>query len=128
MDTTALLTILKWLFPSFMGSVLAIYKRATTVGWDESTKSKKRKLIVLGFGAMIMSIFIAYMVGGAILESFAVNSRTFTSMIIYFLLAFSGLKITDAVAKNLDMWVEKLVGIVTSVIDIVAEKVKRWFS
>lgn len=128
MDTTAILAILKWLFPSFMGSVLAIYKKATVVGWDESTLAQKRKLVLLGFGAVVMSIFVAYMIGGAVLEAFDMTRYKFGAMIIYFFLAFSGLKITDAVADNLDLWIDKCVNTISTIIDSVSEKIKGWFS
>lgn len=128
MDTTALVAILKWLFPSFMGSALAIYKKSITVGWDESTTKQKRGLIILAVGAVGMSIFIAYMIGGAVLEVFDLSGYKFGAMIIYFLLAFSGLKITDAVANNADIWIDKFVGIISSIIDVLGEKLKRWFS
>lgn len=128
MDTTAVVAILKWLFPSFMGSVLAVYKKATTIGWDESTTAQKRRLVLLAICAIVMSVFIAYMIGGAVLEAFDLSGYKFGAMIIYFLLAFSGLKITDAVANNLDNWIDKFVNIVSSIIDSFAEKVKRWFS
>lgn len=127
MDNATILVMLKWLAPSFMGSVMALYKRAKDVELDDLKTSQKVKLVLLGFGGLIMSIYISYLLGGSILEAFHMQGFNFRAMLIYFVLSFSALKLVDAVAENLDLWIDKLANIVSTIIDNLSKYVNRWF-
>ena len=124
MDTTVLLGLIKWLFPSLTGSVFAVYYKAKEIGWESIDNIDKWKLVFIVVGAVLAGVFMAYLLGGALVEFWEVTPETKIYMIIYFICGFSGVKLLDALAENVNSWIDKLIEIITLVIDKFTGKFK----
>lgn len=123
MDTTILLMV-KWLFPSLTGSVFAVYYKAKEVGWEEVNAIDKWKLVFVVVGATLAGVFVAYLLGGALIEFWGISHETKIYMIIYFICGFSGIKLLDALADNVNKWIERVIEVITLVIDKFTNKFK----
>lgn len=117
MDTATVVAILKWLFPSIVGSVLAVYYKAKEVGWANVPTQDKIKLVLLGIGSISLGCFVAYILGGVLIEWWGISTQTKLYLLIYLIVGFSGTKLVDATAKNLDEWINKITETITIVID-----------
>lgn len=106
---------LKWLFPSLVGSSLAVWYKRKDVEWNNTTKCEKFKITLIGIGAIIVGVFIAHLVGGAIIEYWNITSY-FYSSIIYVMCGLSSLKTLDAIVKNIDPILELITSGVKDVI------------
>lgn len=122
MDTTAIVSILKWLFPSIVGSVLAVYYKAKEVGISKVPKEDLLRLILLGFGCLFVGIFVAYILGGLVIEVWDIPHTQKLYMLVYFIAGFSGTKLVDAIARNMDSWVDKIINTISKVIDKILSK------
>lgn len=126
MDTTVLAGMIKWLFPATFGSCLALYYKAKEIGWENIQKEEKLKTFLLGSGAVVTGVFVAYVLGGVIVEAWDMDNSTKAYVAIYSLVGFSGVKLLDAFAKNTDKWVDKIIDTASSILDKVADKFKNW--
>ena len=117
MENAALMTILKWLFPSLIGAILAVYYKAKELNWRTLPKVEIIYLILLGFGMCIISVILSFYIGGSVIDYFKIPHDTKYAALIHFIFGFSGIKITDALAKNLDGWINKIVEVITKVLD-----------
>ena len=117
MDTTALVAIIKWLFPATVGSCLAVYYKAKEIGWEEISKQEKIKTFLLATGAIFTGVFVAYILGGVIVEVWGLDNTTKAVIGIYMIAGLSGVKLVDAAAKNTSSWVDKIVDSITNLID-----------
>ena len=119
---------LKWLFPSLIGSSLAVWYKRKDVDWGCSTTCDKIKVTLIGIGAIIIGVYIAHITGGAILEKFEITSY-FYSSIVYGMCGLSSLKTLDAIVKNmdpiLDMVTTGVKDAISGVIKSIVDKYKK---
>lgn len=124
MDTTALAAMIKWLFPSTVGSCLAVYYKAKEIGWKNISKEEKIKTSLIGVGAIFTGVFVSYILGGVIVEAWEMKDSTKAYMAVYSIVGFSGVKLVDSIARNTDKWVDKIVDTITSALDKLLDKFK----
>ena len=96
-----ILSILKWLFPSLLGSVLAVWYKRHDVEWKDSSNTDKVLYTLVGVGAICLGCVIGLAIGNTIIA--------YTGMTEYWykfsVLVVSGLcslKVIDAIVKNSD--------------------------
>ena len=124
MDTTAIVALIKWLFPASFGACLATYYKAKEVGWENIAKQEKIKTALIALGSVFTGVFVSYVLGGMIVEIWDMDNTTKAVVGIYAIAGFSGVKLVDALAKNTDKWVDKIIDTVTSALDKLLDKFK----
>lgn len=113
--SASIVVALKWLFPSLIGSMLAVWYKRDEADWNSKTTPQKFMISLLGFLGVVIGVIISYALGGAVIESFNISVLGF-QFLIYFGCGLSSLKILDAVMKNIDPILEI---ITTGVKDVV---------
>lgn len=116
MDSTVLL-IMKWLFPSLTGSIFAVYYKAKEVGWEQINSIEKWKLVLIIVGATFTGVIVAYILGGVLVEFWGISPETKIYLLIYFICGFSGVKLLDSLANNLNDWIDDIMSTITTVLD-----------
>ena len=119
---------LKWLFPSLIGAVLAVWDKKNSVDWQSKTTSEKILTSLLGVLLICLGVAIAHALGGAIIETIKVTVTGF-QFLIYMVCGLSSLKLIDAVIKNIDPILEiitkGLKDIVKGVVDSIVGKWRK---
>ena len=122
----AVIVALKWLFPSLIGAALAVWYKRNEVDWNSKTTAQKVVISLTGLLGVIIGIAISYALGGAVIESFNVDIWGF-QFLIYLGCGLSGLKIIDAVMKNIDPILEIITtGVADAVKGIVDSITHKW--
>lgn len=119
---------LKWLFPSLIGSSLAVWYKRKDVDWGCSTTCDKIKVTLIGFGAIVIGVYIAHLIGGSIVEHFAITSYFYSSL-IYGMSGLSSLKVLDAVVKNIDPILDIITSgikdVIKAIVDVFSSKYRK---
>ena len=122
----AVIVALKWLFPSLIGAALAVWYKRDEVDWNSKTTAQKVVISLKGLLGVLIGIAISYALGGAVIESFNVDIWGF-QFLIYLGCGLSGLKIIDAVMKNIDPILEIITtGVTDTVKGIVDSIAGKW--
>lgn len=120
------IAILKWLFPSLIGSTFAVWYKRKDVDWQSKTHIEKTFISLIGVFLIFVGVVISYYLGSAIIENQGIKSMGFQGL-IYMSCGLSSLKILDAFARNIDPVLETISkGITDSVKGIVHSLTKRW--
>ena len=122
----AVIVALKWLFPSLIGAALAVWYKRDEVDWNSKTTAQKVVISLTGLLGVLIGIAISYALGGAVIESFNVDIWGF-QFLIYLGCGLSGLKIIDAVMKNIDPILEIITtGVTDAVKGVVDSITHKW--
>ena len=119
--TISIIGIAKWLFPSLIGSLLAVWYKRNDVDWKNKNTTEKVLLSFIALGAIIIGVVI----GMAIAKSIIVYtglSEFWYQFGLYILCGLSSLKILDAVVKNTGQVLSKAIGGLLRVIDNIIDK------
>lgn len=100
-STLTVIGILKWLFPSLIGSALAVWYKRHDVDWQKKELAEKVFYSFVGIACIIVGVVIAIGVGNALIVRLHVTEYWYC-FLIYLLFGLSSLKILDAVVKNTD--------------------------
>ena len=124
----ALILALKWLFPSLIGAMLAVWYKKDDVDWNSKTTSQKFTTSFVGLFALIIGVTLSYAMGSAVIEIFNISVFGF-QLLIYFGFGLSSLKILDAVVKNIDPILDIITSgvkdVVKGVVDSIAHKWRK---
>ena len=119
--TISIISIAKWLFPSLIGSLLAVWYKRNDIDWKNKTTLEKFLISFIALGAIIIGVVIGMAIANSII--------VYTGLLefwyqfgLYILCGLSSLKILDAVVKNTDQVLSKAVGGVLRVIDNIIDK------
>lgn len=123
-----IISTLKWLFPSLVGSLLAVWYKRNDPDWKKTPKVSKFKTFTLALAAIIVGVIISWSVGGVIINY--ANLSAFEGVfLVYFIVSLSSLKLLDAVVKNIDPIIDMIMNGVTEFIsksiNSILDKFKR---
>ena len=119
--TISIISIAKWLFPSLIGSLLAVWYKRNDIDWKNKTPLEKFLISFIALGAIIIGVVIGMAIANSII--------VYTGLLefwyqfgLYILCGLSALKILDAVVKNTDQVISKAIGGLLKVIDNIIDK------
>lgn len=119
--TISIIGIAKWLFPSLIGSLLAVWYKRNDIDWKNKTPLEKFLISFIALGAIIIGVVIGMAIANSIIV-YTGLSEFWYQFGLYILCGLSSLKILDAVVKNTDQVISKAVGGVLRVIDNIIDK------
>ena len=119
--TISIIGIAKWLFPSLIGSLLAVWYKRNDIDWKNKTSLEKFLISFIALGAIIIGVVIGMAIANSIIV-YTGLSEFWYQFGLYILCGLSSLKILDAVVKNTDQVISKAIGGLLKVIDNVIDK------
>lgn len=119
--TISIIGIAKWLFPSLIGSLLAVWYKRNDIDWKNKTHLEKFLISFIALGAIIIGVVIGMAIANSIIV-YTGLSEFWYQFGLYILCGLSSLKILDAVVKNTDQIISKAVGGVLRVMDNIIDK------
>ena len=119
--TISIIGITKWLFPSLIGSLLAVWYKRNDIDWKNKTSLEKFLISFIALGAIIIGVVIGMTIANSIIV-YTGLSEFWYQFGLYILCGLSSLKILDAVVKNTDQVISKAIGGLLKVIDNIIDK------
>lgn len=119
--TISIISIAKWLFPSLIGSLLAVWYKRNDIDWKSKTPLEKFLISLIALGAIIIGVVIGMAIANSIIV-YTGLSEFWYQFGLYILCGLSSLKILDAVVKNTDQVISKAIGGVLRVMDSIIDK------
>ena len=119
--TISIISIAKWLFPSLIGSLLAVWYKRNDIDWKNKTHLEKFLISFIALGAIVIGVVIGMAIANSIIV-YTGLSEFWYQFGLYILCGLSSLKILDAVVKNTDQVLSKAIGGVLRVIDNIIDK------
>ena len=119
--TISIISIAKWLFPSLIGSLLAVWYKRNDIDWKNKTTLEKFLISFIALGTIIIGVVIGMAIANSIIV-YTGLSEFWYQFGLYILCGLSSLKILDAVVKNTDQVISKAIGGVLRVIDNIIDK------
>lgn len=119
--TLSVIGIAKWLFPSLIGSLLAVWYKRNDIDWKNKNTTEKVLLSFIALGAIIIGVVIGMAIANSIIV-YTGLSEFWYQFGLYILCGLSSLKILDAIVKNTDQVISKVVGGVLRVMDNIIDK------
>ena len=119
--TISIISIAKWLFPSLIGSLLAVWHKRNDIDWKNKTTLEKFLISFIALGAIIIGVVIGMAIANSIIV-YTGLSEFWYQFGLYILCGLSSLKILDAVVKNTDQVISKAIGGILRVIDNIIDK------
>ena len=119
--TISIIGIAKWLFPSLIGSLLAVWYKRNDIDWKNKTNLEKFLISFIALGAIIIGVIIGMAIANSIIV-YTGLSEFWYQFGLYILCGLSSLKILDAVVKNTDQVISKAIGGLLKVIDNIIDK------
>ena len=119
--TISIIGIAKWLFPSLIGSLLAVWYKRNDIDWKNKTTLEKFLISFIALGAIIIGVVIGMAIANSIIV-YTGLSEFWYQFGLYILCGLSSLKILDAVVKNTDQVLSKAIGGILRVIDNIIDK------
>ena len=119
--TISIIGIAKWLFPSLIGSLLAVWYKRNDIDWKNKTPLEKFLISFIALGAIIIGVVIGMAIANSIIV-YTGLSEFWYQFGLYILCGLSSLKILDAVVKNTDQVISKAIGGILRVIDNIIDK------
>lgn len=119
--TISIISIAKWLFPSLIGSLLAVWYKRNDIDWKSKTPLEKFLISFIALGAIIIGVVIGMAIANSIIVYTGLTEFWY-QFGLYILCGLSSLKILDAVVKNTDQVISKAIGGVLRVIDNIIDK------
>lgn len=129
--TAGVLAVLKALFPSAFGAILAVWYKKGEITWSDLTLSRKIILCTLVMVAFIAGTMISHYLSAAILEPTSIPMDSWRADCLKIFLGISSLKLIDHTIKNIDPLLETIFKNVHSIVNLffkgVINKIKSWF-
>ena len=119
--TVSIIGITKWLFPSLIGSLLAVWYKRNDIDWKNKTNLEKFLISFIALGAIIIGVVIGVTIANSIIV-YTGLSEFWYQFGLYILCGLSSLKILDAVVKNTDQVISKAIGGLLRAIDNIIDK------
>ena len=119
--TISIISIAKLLFPSLIGSLLAVWYKRNDIDWKNKTTLEKFLISFIALGAIIIGVVIGMAIANSIIV-YTGLSEFWYQFGLYILCGLSSLKILDAVVKNTDQVISKAIGGILRVIDNIIDK------
>lgn len=119
--TISIIGIAKWLFPSLIGSLLAVWYKRNDIDWKNKTTLEKFLISFIALGAIVIGVVIGMAIANSIIV-YTGLSEFWYQFGLYILCGLSSLKILDAVVKNTDQVISKAIGGILKVIDNIIDK------
>ena len=119
--TISIISIAKLLFPSLIGSLLAVWYKRNDIDWKNKTPLEKFLISFIALGAIIIGVVIGMAIANSIIV-YTGLSEFWYQFGLYILCGLSSLKILDAVVKNTDQVISKAIGGILRVIDNIIDK------
>ena len=119
--TISIISIAKWLFPSLIGSLLAVWYKRNDIDWKSKTPLEKFLISFIALGAIIIGVVIGMAIANSIIV-YTGLSEFWYQFGLYILCGLSSLKILDAVVKNTDQVISKAIGGLIRAIDNIIDK------
>ena len=119
--TISIISIAKWLFPSLIGSLLAVWYKRNDIDWKNKTPLEKFLISFIALGAIVIGVVIGMAIANSIIV-YTGLSEFWYQFGLYILCGLSSLKILDSVVKNTDQVISKAVGGVLSIMDSIIDK------
>ena len=119
--TISIIGIAKWLFPSLIGSLLAVWYKRNDIDWKNKTPLEKFLISFIALGAIIIGIVIGMAIANSIIV-YTGLSEFWYQFGLYILCGLSSLKILDAVVKNTDHIISKSIDGILRFIDNIIDK------
>lgn len=96
-----LLSILKWLFPSLFGSVLAVWYKRNDIDWKNKTLTDKIIYSMFGLIAIIVGCTLGVVIGNTIIVYTEITEDWYKFSVL-FVSGLCSLKVLDSIVKNSD--------------------------
>ena len=119
--TISIISIAKWLFPSLIGSLLAVWYKRNDIDWKSKTPLEKFLISFIALGAIIIGVIIGMAIANSIIV-YTGLSEFWYQFGLYILCGLSSLKILDAVVKNTDHIISKSIDGILRFIDNIIDK------
>ena len=119
--TISIISIAKWLFPSLIGSLLAVWYKRNDIDWKSKTPLEKFIISFIALGAIIIGVVIGMAIANSIIV-YTGLSEFWYQFGLYILCGLSSLKILDAVVKNTDHIISKSIDGILRFIDNIIDK------
>lgn len=100
-STTSLIGLLKFLYPSLIGSALAVWYKRNDIKWKEKTLYEKIFYSFVGIAAIVVGVTIGLALGNSLIIHFGLVEYWYCFG-VYMFSSLSSLKLLDAVVKNSD--------------------------
>lgn len=114
--TLSIIGIAKWLFPSLIGSLLAVWYKRNDIDWKNKNITEKVLLSFIALGAIIIGVVIGMAIANSIIV-YTGLSEFWYQFGLYILCGLSSLKILDAIVKNTDQIITTVVSGVVKAVD-----------
>ena len=119
--TISIISIAKWLFPSLIGSLLAVWYKRNDIDWKSKTPLEKFLISFIALGAIIIGVVIGMAIANSIIVYTGLTEFWY-QFGLYILCGLSSLKILDAIVKNTDQVISKAIGGLLKGIDNIIDK------
>lgn len=100
-STTSLIGLLKFLYPSLIGSALAVWYKRNDIKWKEKTLYEKIFYSFVGIAAIVVGVTIGLALGNSLIIHFGLVEYWYCFG-VYMFSSLSSLKLLDAIVKNSD--------------------------
>lgn len=100
-STTSIIGILKFLYPSLIGSALAVWYKRNDIKWKEKTLYEKIFYSFVGIAAIVVGVTIGLALGNSLIIHFGLVEYWYCFG-VYMFSSLSSLKLLDAIVKNSD--------------------------
>ncbi len=117
----SIIGIAKWLFPSLIGSLIAVWYKRNDIDWKNKTNLEKFLISFIALGAIIIGVVIGMDIANSIIV-YTGLSEFWYQFGLYILCGLSSLKILDAVVKNTDQVISEVIGGLLKAIDNIINK------
>ena len=126
-------SVVKEYFPATLGAILGAWNKRGEKGSIkyllETNLSDKLSVTVIALFAIIVGVCIGKWVSVALVGYYELPPHSIP--VLEFVTALNGIKLVDSVVKgvdkSLDVIAEKLPKLVSSGIDLLTDKIKKWF-
>ena len=126
-------SVVKDYFPATLGAILGAWNKRGEKGSIkyllETNLSDKLSVTVIALFAIIVGVCIGKWVSVALVGYYELPPHSIP--VLEFVTALNGIKLVDSVVKgvdkSLDVIAEKLPKLVSSGIDLLTDKIKKWF-
>ena len=126
-------SVIREYFPATLGAILGAWNKRGVKGSIkyllETNLSDKLSVIVIALFAIVVGFCIGKWVSVALVGYYELPQHSIP--VLEFVTALNGIKLVDSVVKgvdkSLDVIAEKLPKLVSSGIDLLTDKIKKWF-
>lgn len=122
--TVGVLALLKALFPSALGAMLAVWYKRDEVTWSDLTLMQKFTLCLFVVIAFLMGTLISHYVSNAILEVISIPTDSWQADSLKIFIGVSSLKIIDHTVKNVDPLLDTIFTNLHSILGVIFSGIK----